>query len=228
MTEILEGKLPPLDADSGAVRVSAVGAQPESPARRRLVIATMILLAFGVITVTVPGLRWRLQVVYLDLTGRIPDLELSELPALLMPGTRQPQIARLVITHNPYAVIHIPSNTPADITAGAALFHEQCAMCHAPDGSGGPGAPALFGREFRHGDTEWAVYRTIRDGVPNTAMAPHPLRRAQLWQLVAYIRSLGVPADSVGVLAQKSTRLQQVKVSYAELAATQEPGDDWL
>jgi alcohol dehydrogenase (cytochrome c) len=188
----------------------------------------MVLLALAVIAITVPGLRWRLQVVVLDLTGRIPDLELNELPALLMPGARQPQIARLVITHNPYAVIHVPSRTPADITAGAALFREQCAMCHAPDGSGGPGAPALFGREFRHGDTEWAVYRTIRDGVPNTAMAPHPLGHKQLWQLVAYIRSLGVPANGVGALAQQNSRLRGVNVPYAELAATQEPGDDWL
>jgi alcohol dehydrogenase (cytochrome c) len=228
MPETLGTPLPALTEDSKGERVSPIAAQSESPTRRRLIIAMMLLLAFAVIAITVPGLRWRLQVVYLDLTGRIPDLELNELPALLLPGARQPQIARLVITHNPYPVIHIPSNTPADITAGAALFREQCAMCHAPDGSGGPGAPALFGREFRHGDTEWAVYRTIRDGVPNTAMAPHRLNHGQLWQLVAYIRSLGVPADSISALAEKSTRLREVNVTYAELAATQEPGDDWL
>jgi len=188
----------------------------------------MVMLACGVVAITVPGLRWRLQVVYLVLVGRIPDLEVRDLPGLLLPGSRQPQITRLVATHNPYAVIHVPSNTPGDIAAGAALFREECASCHSPDGSGGPGAPALFGREFRNGDTEWAVYRTIRNGVPGTAMAPHPLRRADLWRLVAFIRSLGVPADSLAAQAEKNSKLQQVNVSYTDLVAAEEPGDDWL
>ena len=234
MPEIIEGQLPALEEKlsrehSRGVRVSAVVPQPETPARRNLVIASMVLLACLVIAITVPGLRWRLQVVYLVLAGRIPDLELSELPALLMPGAHQPQIARLVVTHNPYAVIHLPYNTPNDIVAGATLFREQCAGCHSPDGSGGPGAPALFGREFKHGDTEWAVYRTIRDGVPNTAMpSHHDLKRIELWKLVAYIRSLGVPANSVAATVEKSSKLRDVRVSYDELAAVNEPGADWL
>jgi alcohol dehydrogenase (cytochrome c) len=199
-----------------------------TPMRHRMLVAILVLLAGAVIAVVVPGIRWRLQIVYLDLLGRIPDLELRELPALLMPGSGQTKIARLVVTHNPYAVIHVPSDAPADIGAGAAIFREQCAGCHSPDGSGSPAAPALFGREFRHGDTEWAVYRTIRDGVPNTGMAAHPLGHRRLWLLVAYIRSLGVPADSVAAAVQESSRMRQIKLPYSELAAIQAPGDDWL
>jgi alcohol dehydrogenase (cytochrome c) len=188
----------------------------------------LVLLAGAAVAIMVPGIRWRLQVVYLDLLGRIPDLELRELPGLLGPGASQPKLARLVITHNPYAVIHVPSNTPADIEAGAVIFREQCAGCHSPDGSGSPAAPALFGREFRHGDTEWAVYRTIRDGVPNTGMAAHPLGHRQLWLLVAFIRSLGVPGDSVVAAAEQISKLNQVRLSYSELAGLQQTGDDWL
>jgi alcohol dehydrogenase (cytochrome c) len=227
MPETVQGTLRALSEASGGPPASVV-TQPESPARRRLIIASMVLLACAVIALTVPGLRIRLQIVYLDLTGRIPDLELSELAALLWPGAHQPQIGRLVVTHNPYAVIHLPSNTPADIAAGGTLFREQCASCHSPDGSGGPGAPALFGREFHHGDTEWAVYRTIRDGVPGTAMTSHRFKRSDLWHLVAFIRSLGVPADSLAVIAAKKSKLRQIQVSYEDLVAAQEPGDDWL
>ena len=226
MPETVQEPLPARTGESSGLAVSTVTAEEESPGRRWLLIGALVFLGCVVIAITVPGLRWRLQVIYLDLTGRIPDLELRELPGLLMPGANQPRIARLVITHNPYAVIHVPTNTPADIAAGAALFREQCASCHSPDGSGGPGAPALFGREFRHGDTEWAVYRTIRDGVPGTAMAAHPLRRTDLWRLVAYIRSLGVPEDAL--VAEKNTKLHHIQVSYADLVAAQEPGDDWL
>jgi alcohol dehydrogenase (cytochrome c) len=198
--------------------------------RHRVLIAFLVLLAGAVIAVSVPGIRWRLQIVYLDLLGRIPDLELSELPGLLLPGSGQPRIARLVITHNPYAVIHVPvpSTSAEGIAAGAAIFREQCASCHSPDGSGGPAAPALFGRESRHGDTEWAVYRTIRDGVPNTGMAAHPLGQRRIWLLVAYIRSLGVPGDSVAAAVQESSRMREIRVSYNELASIEAPGSDWL
>jgi len=229
MPETLEGCLPPVGEGSTGARASARPEEAaETPARGRLLIAALVFLACTVVAITVPGLRWRLQVVYLDLTGRIPDLGPGDLPQLLWPGAQQPQIARLVVTHNPYAVIHLPRNTPADIAAGAALFREQCAGCHSPDGSGGPGAPALVGREFRHGDTEWAIYRTIRDGVAGTAMLAHPLKHEQLWQLVAFIRSLGVPGSSMAAQAERSSRLAQVNVPYAELSAAKEPGDDWL
>ncbi len=213
---------------SAPSRVGVAPLGPQTQGRRKLVIGGMVLLACAVIAIVVPGIRWRLQIVYLDLLGRIPDLEIRELPSLLLPGAGQPKIARLVVTHNPYAVIHVPSNTPADIEAGAAIFREQCAGCHSPDGSGSPGAPALFGREFRHGDSEWAVYRTIRDGVPDTGMAPHPLGHRKLWLLVAYIRSLGVPADSVAVVAEENTRMRHIQVSYDELAGLEQPGNDWL
>ncbi len=227
MPEIANGPMPALRKDE-PVRVGAMSPGPESQGRRKLLISVMIVLACVVIAIVVPGIRWRLQIIYLDLLGRIPDLELAELPGLLLPGSGQPRIARLVITHNPYAVIHVPGNTPADIEAGAAIFREQCAGCHSPDGSGSPAAPALFGREFRHGDTEWAVYRTIRDGVPNTGMAPHPLGHRQLWRLVAFIRSLGVPGDSVAAAAEESSKLRQVQLSYDELAGLEQPGNDWL
>jgi alcohol dehydrogenase (cytochrome c) len=208
--------------------VDPTSAQPEAPGRRKLLIGLMIALAGVVIAIVVPGIRWRLQIVYLDLLGRIPDLELRELPGLLGPGAGQPKLARLVVTRNPYAVIHVPSTAPAYIEAGAAIFREQCAGCHSPDGSGSPAAPALFGREFRHGETEWAVYRTIRDGVPNTGMGAHPLGHRRLWQLVAFIRSLGVPDSGVATAVEESSKLNQVRLPYDELAALEQPGKDWL
>src|SRR5580658_7402682 len=226
MPETAQGPLPAVTSAPSRVGVASV--EPQAQRRRKLVIGGMVLLACVVIAIVVPGIRWRLQIVYLDLTGRIPDLELRELPALLMPGSGQTKIARLVVTHNPYATIHVPSTAPEELAAGAALFREQCAGCHSPDGSGSPAAPALFGREFRHGDTEWAVYRTIRDGVPNTGMAAHPLGHRRLWQLVAFIRSLGVPGDGVAAAAEESSKLNQVRLPYADLAGLEQSGNDWL
>ncbi len=38
-----------------------------------------------------------------------------------------------------------------------------------PEAKGGLG-PALVGRALRHGDSDWAIYRTVAGGVPGTAM----------------------------------------------------------
>ena len=59
-------------------------------------------------------------------------------------------------------------------------------------------------------------------------MAAHRYRSADLWHLVAYIRSLGVPARNIAVVAEQKSKLERVSVSYADLVAAEEPGDDWL
>ncbi len=73
------------------------------------------------------------------------------------------------------------------------------------------------------------MYRTICDGVLNTGMAAHPLGHRRLWQLVAFIRSLGVPGDGVG--GSRRGELQSSTRSGFPtriLPASSSPGNDWL
>src|SRR2546423_14236485 len=107
----------------------------------------------------------------------------------MMPGSDQ-YLRPLVETHNPYAVIHNVKTTPADIQAGAQLFRSQCASCHAPDGSGGGGGPALVPRALKHGGSGWGGYPVVRAGIPDTAMRPHPLPEKEVWQVGGVLRSL--------------------------------------
>jgi mono/diheme cytochrome c family protein len=100
-----------------------------------------------------PQTRWRVEALALVITGKIPDIRAVELLRLLLPGGRQPDMSRIVATRNPYAAVRIPGNTPADIAAGARLFSTECAACHGADAGGGPGAPPLVGRVFKHGDS---------------------------------------------------------------------------
>lgn len=188
----------------------------------------MLLAGLVIVAFAVPQIRWRLQAAGLVLTGSIPDMHLGELLRLMMPGAGQPQISRLVASRNPYAVVHIPSSKPSDIATGAKVFRSECSSCHGPDAGGGPGAPPLFGREFKHGDSEWALYRTIRYGVPKTAMMDHPLPWRQIWQLVAYIRSIDVASSSLDVPPLTQARLDKLRVPFEDLAATTQPGADWL
>jgi alcohol dehydrogenase (cytochrome c) len=181
-----------------------------------------ILVAFAI-----PGFRMRAEALGLVLTGRIPDLAVADLLAMMRPGAGELELGRLIDTRNPYPVIHIPTLTAAQKAAGTKLYGEQCAGCHSPDGLGGPGAPALVGRPLSHGDMPWSVYRTIHYGVPGTGMPPHPLARQQLWELVAYVRSLRVPAEAREIAPDMAAKLAAVDVPYPQLAQATAAADDW-
>src|SRR5437773_763342 len=196
-----------------------------SPRARRW--SAVGLLAAACVAITLfPNLRWRAEVVLLYLTGQIPDIELRHLLGYLTPGSGQ-WLRPLIETRSPYAVLRNVNPAPADIQAGATLFRSQCAECHAPDGSGGRG-PRLIGRQFTHGESDWAVYRTLRFGIPNTTMGPHPVPDTAVWQLEAFVRSIDTSGSTLGATARGSRGAASVPVPYDELAAIREPGEDWL
>jgi alcohol dehydrogenase (cytochrome c) len=188
--------------------------------------AAAVILGLALLMLVLPQTRWRVEALALVITGKIPDMRAVELLRLLLPGGRQPDMSRIVATRNPYAAVRIPGNTPADIAAGAKLFSTECAACHGADAGGGPGAPPLVGREFKHGDSEWALYRTIRYGVPETAMMSHPLGWQHIWQVIAYIRSIDVGPSSKAVAPALQARLDRLHVPFDELV--QPPGADWV
>jgi len=82
-----------------------------------------------------------------------------------------------------------PHNTPADREAGAKIFRTHCAPCHGIKGTGGTGPDLTTGRFF-HGSTDADLYRNISEGIPNTAMPDVFFDGAQVWQIVAFVRSL--------------------------------------
>jgi predicted CXXCH cytochrome family protein len=89
---------------------------------------------------------------------------------------------------------------PADVAAGRELFRENCEVCHAYDGSGNtptgkgeyPRAPAL--RLTVASITDGEIFYHIRNGIRNTGMPAWGFPDQQIWQLVAFIRSLPVVA----------------------------------
>ncbi len=83
---------------------------------------------------------------------------------------------------------------------GKAIYAENCVSCHGPDGDGkGPAAIAIPGAkprdftkgEFKYGSSPEELFKTISQGVPDTAMPswaglPEQDRR----DVIAYVRSL--------------------------------------
>ena len=96
--------------------------------------------------------------------------------------------------------LKIPADSPvknplegnADaITAGMGTYRVRCADCHGMDARGirGPDITQVWAR----GRTDAALFRTIRNGVPNTEMPAHPAPRTtdtDIWRILAYLKTI--------------------------------------
>lgn len=83
-----------------------------------------------------------------------------------------------------------PHTSAEDVAAGGRIFRAHCAVCHGPEGAGGRGAKLTRG-EFRHATSDEGLYKIIADGITGTEMPSTFFNGTQLWQVVAYVRSLG-------------------------------------
>ena len=87
------------------------------------------------------------------------------------------------------AEVRNPRTTPADVAAGSKIFRSHCAECHGLKGEGGRG-PNLQTGVFFHGGADADLFNNITDGITGTAMPGVFFSRDQVWQIVAYVRSL--------------------------------------
>lgn len=116
-----------------------------------------------------------------------------------------------------------PFVTPADYQTGKQIFRERCSVCHGNEASGGV-APALNHSQLRHGDSDLAMYNVIRDGVPQTGMAPLKMTIQERWQIIGYLR--GLQFASKQSLQSLGAINFQVSDEQIRAAATKE--DQWL
>ena len=92
-----------------------------------------------------------------------------------------------------------PSSNPlvgnaTAITQGAVLFRQECVFCHGVAARGGMRGPDLTTGSWSHGGSDADLADTIKEGVPGTAMPPHNLTADEIWQIIAYLRTLEQPA----------------------------------
>lgn len=72
---------------------------------------------------------------------------------------------------------------------GGKIFRSHCAECHGLKGEGGRG-PNLTTGVFFHGASDADLHRNVTDGIPGTAMPGTFFSADQVWQVVAYVRTL--------------------------------------
>src|SRR5262245_28903810 len=99
-----------------------------------------------------------------------------------------PAPARAPSTRNPF------TGDQKAITQGAVLFREGCVFCHGVSARGGMRGPDLTTGSWTHGGSDAELAATITGGVPGTAMGPNALTEDEVWQIVAYLRTLQQPA----------------------------------
>ena len=109
------------------------------------------------------------------------------------------------------AEVRNPRTTHADVAAGSKIFRSHCAECHGLKGEGGRG-PNLRTGVFFHGSADADLFDNITDGISGTAMPGVFFSRDQVWQVVAYVRSLsqiaatpllGDPAHGANLFREK-------------------------
>jgi len=88
-----------------------------------------------------------------------------------------------------------PHTTAADVAAGARIFRSHCADCHGLYGQGGKG-PDLTTGLFFHGASDQALLKNISDGIEGTAMPGQFFSPDQVWQVVAFVRTLAAKGSA--------------------------------
>jgi mono/diheme cytochrome c family protein len=106
----------------------------------------------------------------------------------------------------PGAAPTAPAAKP-DAAAGATLYATNCSACHGPRGDGdGPAAVALVPKPAKHHDgaymnalTNEHLFRVVKEGGPSVGKSPlmapwgNMLSDAQIWNVVAFVRTLAEP-----------------------------------
>ena len=101
---------------------------------------------------------------------------------------------------NPYA------NQPNAIAAGSRLFADHCARCHGDDALGSGKHPSLRTADVQSasdGEIFWILRNGyLRRGMPSWSSLPEASR----WQLIAFVKSLGVSAEDHSNQGEKDAR----------------------
>jgi mono/diheme cytochrome c family protein len=91
---------------------------------------------------------------------------------------------------------------PDAVAAGRILFEQHCTECHGDLAEGGRKGPSLMVTEVQSaepGAIFWLLTNgVVRRGMPVWSKLPEPQR----WQLISYIKSLGVAATDPATLSK--------------------------
>jgi alcohol dehydrogenase (cytochrome c) len=174
--------------------------------------------------VTPAMMSWRARLLLLKVEGDPPDLSWRELWFMIqarggfgLSGYVREKYSLEATVSNPYV-------TTKDDESGKRIFASSCAVCHGVNGAGGH-APALNRARLNHGDSDFAIYKIVRDGIPQTGMAGVPMSPRQRWQVIGYLRTLRPCSCETNADRLPAIKLE---VSPNDIRAAGSRPDQWL
>ena len=170
------------------------------------------------------SLLWRLEIYMWKFFGKVPELSWQELKTMTWPGSGFFLAGHVKEGRSLEGVVANPYNTPDDIKIGKELFSQKCGACHGADGKGRVG-PALAVPHLTRGESDFILYKHIRDGIPGTAMPSVPdLTFEERWKVVGFVRSLmgGRFSD------RKPARELRIDVSFDDILKARGNTNVWL
>src|SRR5712692_1459465 len=141
------------------------------------------------------AVSWRAHLFARKAEGDVPDLSWRELWFMAHARGGFGLEGFLDLGFSLEGTVINPYVTPDDYQAGKKIFRERCSGCHGNEAAGGL-APALNHSLLRHGDSDLAMYKVVRDGIPQTGMAPVAISIQGRWQVTGYLRALQFAASS--------------------------------
>lgn len=186
-----------------------------------MILAVVITVSAAVAGFISPSVAWRLKLLCVKLSGRIPEIPFSLLIKWSRPGSPV-NLYHLAAVPNVNASITNHLIDPESAAAGGRNFGRICAQCHGDDALGrtGPNLLAAIGNM-----PDWKYFSTVKWGRPGTIMTAQPLTDAEIWQICAFLRESAVDA-AVGKKSPGNTDPYQ-PVS-AEMIQNAGQTGDWL
>jgi alcohol dehydrogenase (cytochrome c) len=167
------------------------------------------------------GISWRAQIYLNKSFGRLPELSWSEIFKMTAHQGGFSLGNVVVEGHSVFGAVSNPYTSREDREAGSRIFNQRCARCHGLDAKGSLG-PSLARSGYKYGDSDLAIYKVLRDGIPGTAMISPDLSFVQRWQVIGYLRALQFHSDD------DQQPLLNVQVSSEQITAAGASPGEWL
>ena len=176
------------------------------------------------VALTDKKIQWRARLFARKATGGVPDLSWAELWQMARHRGGF-ALEKLAYGRSAEGSVENAYTTDGDYEAGAVIYNQKCGLCHGADGSGWHGPP-LSRAGLKHGDSDLAIYKVLRDGVPGTAMIAADLSFAERWQVVGYVRRLMINGGKSREVGER-TKLD-IHVSSEQIFDAGAKTDEWL
>ncbi len=207
------------------------------PPKRLVAVAALVLIAITVgasfvlksLNSSVPSgwtwgmISWRARLFAHKAEGDLPDLSWREL-WFMTHAHGGFGLEAFINGVSLEGAVSSPYLTNDDRQTGARIFRKRCAVCHGNDGAGGQ-APKLNHSGLRHGDGDLAMYKVVRDGIPQTGMAAIAMSPQERWQVVGYLRTLQVAAS---IRHSEQLPAVDIQVSKEQIRTAGSRPDQWL